>query len=867
MSLKASNEAAEITSVKNYKAGIHEINDALHSKFRTVGIDKLLQEKTNFTDNILIDLWENHGLAETSISLNAVGGYGRKELHLFSDIDICIILSNDTSDSIKNSIERFVTDLWDLGIEIGHSVRTLKQAKQEIERDVVTATNLLDIRTLCGDETHANSILEALYDDKLWNSKKFWNAKFGEQKQRHEKLNQDSFSMQPNLKNSPGGLRDIQTIIWVARKHYSVNDPDALNRLGYFTDEEFSERLECQYFIWRVRWCLHYVAKRAENQLLIEYQAEVAELMGFGGNDNTAIEKMMRQLFRAMKRAYELNQMMMLFSESDRNKYINKDIHVINDSFEIRGTLIHARHKDVFIERKQIISLFVHIAQNHDRVSEISPQTLRLLRQVRRRILGDLQDFYECRQEFITLLRLRHGLGLALDILHRHGLLSVYFSQWREIVGQMQFDFFHAYTLDEHIYRTLKNLYSFELKKVDKSQLLAANIYNNLDNKLPLKIVAIFHDIAKGRGGDHSILGSIDAVRFADFHGLTNTEVKLIQWLVENHLLMSVTAQQQDIYDIDIISEFAQKVGTQEKLDMLYCLTIADISATNDNLWNDWKASLIEHLYVASKKALRNGLENLLEYKSVVKSNKKNALKLLHEEYSIDGDFINQIPILWKKIPTPFFGRYSAAEIANYTEKIIKAQPQQTIISVDGGLETGCNEVFVYIKDRKGLFVSLFKTLSNLNIATQEAHITITSDDYVIETLKILDIDNVPIEDSYRLQELETRLREVLIEGKEIQEPVEPRFLSAFESDISVDFLKARKKNKTLLSVSSPNNPRLMEKICQVFQSLDLNIQSAKINTIGEVVDNVFLLANKNRKQLTEKEQKLLKDQMIKTLG
>jgi [protein-PII] uridylyltransferase len=866
MSLKKQKLNISESSISNYKNELLEFNNTLDAQFRTVGIDKLLEQRSNLIDKILINLWDEYKLSNTDFSLNAVGGYGRQELHLHSDIDISIITSHSVRDGDIASLESFIAELWDLGLEFGHSVRTLKQMDEEIERDAVTATNMLDIRMLCGESEHARIVLKNLYNDDLWSSKKFWIAKLEEQKQRHYKLEKKNLSMQPDLKNSPGGLRDIQTIFWVARKHYSVSDPDELNRIGYFTNEEYSELLECQYFIWRVRWSLHEAVGRAENKLLFEYQANVASLMGFGNVGNMAIEKMMRQIFRAMKRVSELNQMLMLFLNSDRIPNAKNDIYEINNEFEIRGTLIHARHKDVFIDRKQIISMFVLVAKEHEKIDGISAETLRVLRQVRRRILGDLQDFYECRQEFIKLFRSRYGLGTALDFMHRHGVLSVYFPQWREIVGQMQFDLYHAYTVDEHTYRVLRNLHNFETKNIEKSKSFAANLYKSIDNKLPLKLAAMFHDIAKGRGGDHSVLGSIDAEQFAEFHDLRSSEVKQIKWLVKHHLLMSITAQQQDIFDIDVISEFAKFIGTQGKLDMLYCLTVADLSATNDNLWNEWKASLLGQLYIATKRALRNGLENLLEYKSVVKESKREALRLLENSGRCNKEVVEKIVEFWKKIPPSFFGRYDPDEIASYTDKIISNGSGNTLITVDGNAGSGSGELFVYIKDRKGLFVSLFKVLSNLNIATQEAFITVTKDDYVIETLKILDSNGELIDDDFVLQDLEAKLRQVLIEEKEIPTPKQPRFLQVFESDASVDFLKSRKKNKTLLSISSPNNPQLMEKICQIFQSLDLNIESAKINTIGEVVDNVFLLTNNAQKQLTTIEQGYLEDQLLQAL-
>ncbi len=834
----------------------------LDDKFIELGIDQLLELRSDMIDKLLSQLWQQHDLVQEPLSLNAVGGYGRRTLHPHSDVDISVIFNGELSASQQQKVQAFLTQLWDLGLDLGHSVRSLQQCEQEAQKDVVTATNLLDIRNICGDPSHAESVLQLLYQEALYSSQQFFEAKTEEQHQRHLKYRDVNFSMQPNLKNSPGGLRDIQTLIWIARKHFQLDDWQQLPETGYCSEDELAELLECQYFIWRVRWALHKCAKRGENRLLFDYQAQVAQLMGFGDTGNVAIEKMMRQLFRAMKRVRELNQMLLLFFQQRVLEQWAPAGSIINDQFAINGGLIHARKSTIFIERKNIIKLFLLIAQHPQEIKGISPDTLRMLRQTRRRLLGDLQDFDECRKLFVKLFQTPGAMGLAITLMHRFGMLSAYLPQWRNVIGQMQFDLYHAYTVDEHTYRLLNKLHEFETQQVEKSQSLAASIYRNMDNKLPLRIGALFHDIAKGRGGDHSELGAVDVEHFAKLHQLRESETNTVRWLVENHLLMSVTAQRQDIYDPEVIKTFAKQVGTQWRLDNLYCLTVADINATNDNLWNDWRASLIRKLYYSTKRALRDGLENVREVRTLVRENKAEALQHIAELSQSDEYLDSDIQQLWKRLPLSFFTSCEPQEIARYTDKILQ-QPQQAIITVDKHLVKGCNEVFVYMPDQKGLFVALFKTLSSLNVSVHDAQIALTKDGQVLETLKILDYDDNPITDPFRLSQIEDRLRQVLLEGQPLPTPSKPRHLRAFDNSTSVEFINSRKKDRSLLCVNALDNPQLMEKICSAFRTLEINIHSAKISTIGEMTDNVFLLSSRENKALSDDEKKGLVEVLL----
>ena len=854
------------------KQKIIAFDEQLQLSFATSQIEELLERKAGFIDNLLAELWQRTGIDSDKFSINAVGGYGRKTLHPHSDIDLCIIHENALQAEEVSSLEAFITHLWDLGLNLGQSVRSLEEHENACRLDITIATNLLDIRNISGKKGHSRHLLSKLFSDEIWSNGLFFEGKYLEQKKRHHKLKDKTFTLEPNLKKSPGGMRDIQTLQWVSQKKLGTSDFKAIRAQGYFSIDEYSELQEAQSFIWRVRWALHKVAKRDENRLLIGYQPDVAKLLGFGGSGTLATEKMMRQLFRAMKRVRELNQMMMLFHERDF-KMSRRDssgsssvnnIEIINSKFEVTDGLIQSRTDDVFVYRKEMLSMFRHIAQSTIEISGIAPETLRLLRQSRRRLLGDLQDFVECRKEFLSIFDNAPRMELAFSLMHLHGVLTSYLPQWREIVGQMQFDLFHAYTVDEHTYRVVTNLIRFNHKQSDDNLSLVANIFRKFDKKSCVYFAALFHDIAKGRGGDHSELGAIDARQFANFHELRQSDNRLIAWLVENHLLMSITSQRMDIDDPAIINNFAKQVGTKMRLDALYCLTVADIKATNEALWNGWKASLLEKLYFSSTKALLAGLENIFEIRGKVRENKREALMLLEKMPSaIDNA---TIATLWKRFPLIFFNNAEAKEIAYFTDKVIALKEDEYLIEIDSDEDYDCSRVFVYMKDRVGLFSDLFATLATLNISIIDAQISQTKDGYVIETLKVLDFDDKPLLDEYRRNHVKQQLHQCLSETNLSFRLRPPKHIDTFENKPTIEYLNSRKKNRTLISITALDNPNFMDKICHCFRQLDLNIHSAKISTVGESVDNVFLVSSGQGDNMNDLQKQQLKTLLVTSI-
>ncbi|MDO6609910.1 [protein-PII] uridylyltransferase [Shewanella sp. 1_MG-2023] len=864
-------------SIVELKQAITEFDTWLEQQISSCSIAEILQHRAQFFDILLNHLWQAFQFETDTISLNAVGGYGRKTLHPFSDIDICIIHDDDLSATDASTLSDFLTQLWDLGLDLGHAVRRLDDTYLACSEDVTIATTLLEIRHICGHENHQHQVISKLYGETVWSSEAFFVAKYDEQKGRHNKAQGTAFNIEPNLKNSPGGMRDIQTITWIARKHFSIDDLKDLRRLKFLTDDEYAELMECQNFIWRVRFALHQASNRPENRLLLQHQAEVARLQGFGDSGNIAIEKMMRQLFRAMKRIRELNLMLMAYFEREIVPQKKPDIIQINENFQIYNGQIHAENQDVFIDRSQIMSMFNYIAIHHEKVTGITPETLRLLRQVRRRLMGDLQDYQVCRELFVSLFKNPHGMGLAITLMHQHGILASYLPQWREVVGQMQFDLFHAYTVDEHTHKLLKNLYKLTQDTVPSDQKLAADIFERFQAKESILFAALFHDLAKGRGGDHSELGAVDAKLFAKFHGLKTSQQQLISWLVEQHLLMSITSQRMDIHDPEVVKTFAKSVGSITKLDALYCLTVADIQATNDDLWNDWKASLLTDLYFATRKALRNGLENVLQLRTVVREHKQEALGLINA----DETQLVAVNRLWKRLPLSFFSNAIPTEIAKYTLGILEhesafehqlssteenvTEPPSLIILDDSSVK-GCSDVFVYTKDRPGLFISLFNTLSTLKISVNQAQISKTKDGYVVEAFKVLDFDGKPIFSDQRRKQVTKKLRQILDDNMSPPKNRPSRHTKNFDNKPTIEFIHSKKADRTLVHILALETHEFMGQIASAFRTLDLNIHSAAISTVGERADNVFALSNQHGAQLTELEQIELQEKLVKSI-
>ncbi|MCP3700703.1 MAG: bifunctional uridylyltransferase/uridylyl-removing protein GlnD [Aliivibrio sp.] len=833
---------------------------------QSLPVSDIVIQRADYFDQLLSRLWTFFAFNETSdTSLIAVGGYGRSELHPLSDIDILLLTKGSTDEEFCQKVSHFITLLWDLKLEVGHSVRTLSECIEIGKSDLTVATNLQEARYICGDKELAHQLKLNIHSDSFWPSESFYQAKIDEQKKRHSRYHDTTYNLEPDIKSSPGGLRDIHTLSWIARRHFGATSLLEMSQAGFLTDAEYRELLECQEFLWRVRFALHIELKRYDNRLTFGHQASVAEHLGFIGEGNRGVERMMKEFYRTLRRVAELNSMLLkIFDQAILNQGEQTKAIIINDDFQRRGRLIEARKPALFQARPDtILDMFLLMA-NDSSIEGVSPPTMRQLRTARRRLNRFLCDIPEAREKFLQLTQHPNALHNAFSSMHKLGVISAYLPQWSHIVGQMQFDLFHAYTVDEHSIRLLKHINKFSDPKNREKHPICCEVYPKMIKKELLIIAAIFHDIAKGRGGDHSELGAVDAYEFCIIHGLSKPEANLVSWLVKSHLLMSVTAQRRDIYDPDVITEFAKQVRDEERLDYLVCLTVADICATNPDLWNSWKRSLIADLYNATQRALRRGLENPPDLRDRIRHNQHMASAQLRSE----GFTQWQIEDLWRRFKADYFLRHTHQQIAWHASNLLNhSDIEKSLILISKNPTRGGTEIFIYSKDKAHLFATVAAELDRRSITIYDAQIMSSKDGYALDTFMVLDQNDDPI-DEERQQRLIAQLYAVELETQEthIKTRRPPRQLQHFTVKTRMEFLPTRTGKRTLMEFVALDTPGLLATVGATFAQLGINLHAAKITTIGERAEDLFILTSDLGGRLDDEKQVELKAALIENV-
>ena len=801
--------------------------------------DRNLRQHAAIVDQTIVRIAAEIGLPD-SLAIVAVGGYGRGFLFPASDVDLLVLLPDADAAS---SVEAFVSILWDVGLEPGISVRTVAECIEEAGKDVTVDTGLLESRRVWGNELLVAELDRAL--KKARSVKSFFEAKIAEQRKRHARHNDVALNLEPNIKESPGGLRDLQTVLWLAKAANLGDDWSALEALGLITPFEAKTIQRHRRVLIDIRIRLHYLAGRREDRLVFDHQNALAkELKLEGTKSKLPSEVLMRRYYLSAKAIWQMNSILLptlLEHISQRRK---DHVLPIDEEFVLENGNIAARDVKIFRQDpRAIFRAFLALQSVHE-AEFFAPDTLRALWRAVYRIDQKFRDDPEVSRLFLKILQ-SEKVTFNLRRMSRYGVLGRYIPAFGRITGQMQHDLFHVYSVDEHILMVIRNLRRLVLPRFAHEFPFCHELAREFARPEILYLGALFHDIAKGRSGDHSALGMRDARNFCRKLKVSDADNALVTWLVEMHLQMSAVAQKQDLSDPDVISQFAQRVGDERRLTALYLLTVADIRGTSPHVWNAWKGKLLEQLFRATRRLLRG---DAMPNEHWIEARKLEALRIYREHADIDGA---STPTLWAHTEPAYFQRFDAAEIAWHaialnvnprpTEAVVKARPQ-----ADDDPQQGY-AVMVMSRDLAGLFARITGTFEKLGFDIAAAKIYTTAHGFALDAFQILP----KMEGASRYRDVIGTIERTL--ARVLDDPAAPlastsgrisRQVKHFPMEPAVSLIASRQKPYFELSISCADRPGLLSAIARVFLAFDINLHDARITTLGQRAEDVFILAH-----------------------
>lgn len=794
---------------------------------------RLLNAHSRLIDRYLRRVWRQLAMPDR-IALAAVGGYGRSKLYPRSDIDLLILLDAEPDDALQQQLQQLIVVLWDIGLEVGHSVRTVGQCMKE-SADITVQTNLLEARLLCGNKKLFNELCDSV--QRHLDLRAFYLAKLQEQQRRHARYAEADYNLEPNLKESPGGLRDLQTVTWIARAAGLGTHWSELAQIGLLTAAEARQVARHSALLATLRTRLHYLAKRHEDRLLFDFQAALAAQLGIAASANRrASEHLMQRYYRTKLAVRQFNTIMLqnlhdyLFRETPAPR-------MLNERFMKVGTLLEIRDEQLFEHTPEAIFELFLLMEQHAELTDISAKTLRALWRAQRRIDASFRRNPLNRARFMEILRQPQGVLHALRRMNQYGILGRYLPAFGRIVGQMQHDLFHVYTVDAHILMVVRNLRRFAAPEYAGEIPLCSKLMNEFARPEVLYIAGLFHDIAKGRSGDHSQLGKKDARAFCVQHQLGNADTDLIVWLVEHHLTLSATAQKQDLSDPEVIAAFADKIKNDRYLVALYLLTVADIRGTNPGIWNAWKAKLLEDLFWQTRRYLSDG--KVADRLGEIRRAAADALNL----YALPPD---SYQLLWAQLDDSYFLDHDPQEIAWHTRLLaFKVNADTPIVKARLSRAGEGLQVMVYCPDQRALFARICNFFARMNYTIAEAKIHTTQHGYALDSFQIMEAAHGGT--AYRdiMTYIEFELAQQIAQAKPVVLATSRRVsrqLKYFPINTETE-IKPDKKGMFVLSLVAGDRPGLLAHIALVLDKHNIRLHRAKINTLGSRAEDVFWIS------------------------
>ncbi|MBS0556726.1 MAG: [protein-PII] uridylyltransferase [Proteobacteria bacterium] len=805
-------------------------------------VDALTRARAAAVERVVVHVWTACVGEPEAIALFAVGGFGRAELFPHSDVDLLALCTQTPAPAQARALESFFARLWDVGLKPGHAVRSLAECRALAAQDVTVYTNLFDARRIAGAPGLAEALAPLFDDATIWPPARYLAAKIADRDQRHARFDDTAYNLEPNLKDGPGGLRAIHLLQWLGRRIFGADTLASLVRCDAISPAEADAAERARALLARIRFGLHLAAGRAEERLLFDYQRTLAAQFGFSDEhgQNLAVEQFMQGYYRAATDNERLVERFVQRCEEALDGGTDRRIERLSLDFVAIDGRLDCAPPDLLVRRPAALIDLFRIWVEHPSVRGLRADFQRRIDaalELRGAVLAHDDDVNAA---FLRLLRMGTPAVEALARMSRCGVLARYLPAFGRVVGRMQYDLFHMYTVDEHTLRVLRVVARFADAEASGEFAHAHALWSRLAKPELLLLAALFHDIAKGRGGDHSELGGIEAREFCARLRLPESDADLVAWLVRRHLLMSVTAQKHDITDVEVVRRFAAEVADWERLDYLYLLTVADISGTSAKLWNSWKDKLLSDLYVATRYALRSGEESTPQAAERAQECRVHAHALLAAR-GVDAAAIERV---WADFPEASFLRFAPEEIARQTAGIAATTNCEPLVLIDASASRGATEVFVHAPDRDGLFATLTAALDRQRLSVLDARIATARNGMSLDSFMVLDSDGRALGETARIERLRAALRKALADADSAAAVPRPaaRALRHFPIPVRIAFDDAADGARTQLAVVCADRPGLLAGIARVLRDCGVRVHDARIATFGERVEDFFLI-------------------------